>query len=68
MDGKQSLLKTDVRGRVRTPVERREALLDEFERSGLGGPKFAALVGVPLTDQLIKVRTTIRHYVNKSQR
>jgi hypothetical protein len=46
MDGKQSLLKTDVRGRVRTPVERREALLDEFERSGLGGPKFAALVGV----------------------
>jgi hypothetical protein len=46
MEGKQSLLKQDVRGRVRTPVARREALLDEFERSGLGGPKFAALVGV----------------------
>lgn len=28
------------------PAERREALLDEFERSGLSGMKFAALVGV----------------------
>jgi hypothetical protein len=46
MDGNQSLLKRDVRGRVRTPVARREALLDEFELSGVGGPKFAALVGV----------------------
>jgi hypothetical protein len=27
-------------------VKRREALLDEFERSGLSGPAFAALVGV----------------------
>jgi len=46
MERDQSLLKQDVRGRVRTPVKRREALLDEFERSGLSGPKFAALVGV----------------------
>ena len=29
------VLKTDVLGRVRTPAARREALLDEFERSGL---------------------------------
>jgi len=28
------------------PVERQEALLDEFERSGLSGVKFAQLVGV----------------------
>jgi hypothetical protein len=28
------------------PAERRDALLDEFERSGLSGVKFAALVGV----------------------
>ena len=28
------------------PRERREALLDEFERSGLSGAKFAALCGV----------------------
>jgi hypothetical protein len=40
------VLKSDVLGRVRTPPERREALLDEFERSGLTGQKFAALVGV----------------------
>jgi hypothetical protein len=39
-------LKTDTKGRVRVPVERREALLDEFEKSGLSGMKFAALVGV----------------------
>lgn len=40
------VLKTDGRGRVRTPESRREALLDEFERSGLSGIKFAALYGV----------------------
>jgi hypothetical protein len=46
MDEKSKLLKQDVRGRVRTPVERREMLLEEFGRSGLSGPKFAGLVGV----------------------
>jgi DNA-binding transcriptional regulator YiaG len=42
----EQLLKTDARGRVRTPAARRESLLDEFEGSGLSGKKFAALVGV----------------------
>jgi len=42
----QKLMTTDVRGRVRIPDERREALLDEFERSGLSGVKFAQLAGV----------------------
>lgn len=42
----QSLLKQDVRGRVQTPVARREALLAEFARSGVSGAKFAVLVGV----------------------
>jgi hypothetical protein len=42
----RSLLKQDVRGRVQTPTARREELLDEFERGGLSGGKFAALVGV----------------------
>jgi hypothetical protein len=41
-----AILKTDGRGRVRTPASRRESLLDEFDRSGLSGAKFAALVGV----------------------
>lgn len=40
------VLKTDELGRVRTPPERREKLLDEFERSGLSGAKFAALAGI----------------------
>ena len=39
-------LKSDTRGRVRTPRARQEALLDEFEQSGLSGAKFAALVGI----------------------
>ena len=40
------ILKTDGRGRVQTPAARREEILDEFERSGLSGKKFAALVGI----------------------
>jgi len=42
----QEILKTDTRGRVRTPVRRREALLDEFDRSGVSAKKFALLVGI----------------------
>jgi len=42
----QNLLQSDARGRVRVPVERREGLLDEFERSGMSGVKFARLAGI----------------------
>jgi hypothetical protein len=42
----ETILKIDVLGRVKTPGERRERLLDEFEKSGLTGQKFAALVGI----------------------
>jgi len=41
-----TILKTDEVGRVRTSAARRESLLDEFERSGLSGTKFAALAGI----------------------
>ena len=41
-----AVIKTDELGRVRTPAERREGLLDEFERSGLSGQKFAALARI----------------------
>jgi hypothetical protein len=44
--GREVVLKTDALGRVRTPVERRQSLLEEFGRSGLSGAKFAALAGV----------------------
>jgi hypothetical protein len=40
------ILKSDALGRVRTPRQRRGQLLEEFERSGLTGMKFAALVGI----------------------
>ena len=40
------LIKTDSRGRLRMSAERRTSLLDEFERSGLSGAKFAALMGL----------------------
>lgn len=42
----EAVIKTDVLGRARTSVERREQLLDEFERSGLSAVKYAQLVGV----------------------
>jgi hypothetical protein len=41
-----AFIKTDQTGRVRTPVDRRASLLEEFDRSGLSGPKFAALAGI----------------------
>ena len=40
------VLKQDVLGRVKMPQARREQLLDEFERSGLPGLKFAELTGI----------------------
>ena len=43
---KPVILKTDRRGRLRTSMAQREALLDAYERSGLSGMKFAALHGV----------------------
>lgn len=42
----ETILKSDAVGRVRTPAERRESLLDEFEKSGLSGAKFAELAGI----------------------
>lgn len=46
MHSGDQILKTDELGRMRTPRERQERLLDEFEQSGLSGAKFAALVGI----------------------
>ena len=40
------VLKQDARGRVLVTDERREALLDEFERSGASGAKFARMAGI----------------------
>jgi transposase-like protein len=40
------VLKQDRRGRVRVPQERREALLEEFARSGLSAAAFAQMAGI----------------------
>jgi hypothetical protein len=48
-DTAEQILKTDVLGRVRSPRQRREQVLDEFERSGLSGAKFAELTGIKYT-------------------
>jgi hypothetical protein len=34
-DGPSGILKSDKLGRVQGPAERREAILEEFERSGM---------------------------------
>jgi transposase-like protein len=44
--GQDEILKTDTRGRVRTSRERREAILDDFERSGISGAAYARLHGI----------------------
>ena len=46
LNGEGAILKTDTKGRVRITPQRREGLLDEFERSGLSGTKFAELAGI----------------------
>jgi hypothetical protein len=42
----EELLKVDALGRVWTGAERREWLLDEFERSGVTGADFARIAGI----------------------
>ena len=46
MNPTDRILKVDVAGRVWTPRELREAVLDEFERSGMPATEFAAHLGV----------------------
>ena len=40
------VLKRDGGGRIMVPLARQVELVQEFERSGLSGPKFAALAGL----------------------
>ncbi|HES57829.1 MAG TPA: IS66 family insertion sequence hypothetical protein [Firmicutes bacterium] len=48
-NGEVELLATDELGRVRTPAAKREAILDEFERSGMTAIRFAKHIGVKYT-------------------
>ena len=49
IDNDTLILKTDVLGRVRMPADRREAILDAFEQSGMSGQAFAKQIGVKYT-------------------
>ena len=51
------VLKQDVLGRAKTPKARREQLLDEFERSGLPGLKFAELAGIKYQTFVLELTT-----------
>jgi len=55
------IFKTDTAGRVRVSRARREALLDEFERSGASGAQFAAYVGVKYSTFAYWVSQRRRH-------
>ena len=46
VDERLEILKTDALGRVQTTREQRELFLDEFDRSGVSGPKFAEVHGI----------------------
>lgn len=46
MNKEAMILKSDAGGRMFLPVERQVELVREFERSGLSGPRFAALAGL----------------------
>lgn len=46
MNKEAIVLKSDGAGRVQTPVDRQIAVVREFERSGLSGPRFAAMAGI----------------------
>ena len=43
------ILSQDVRGRVLITRERRESLLEEYDRSGMSGVRFAKYVGIKYT-------------------
>ena len=44
--GTDIVLKADRLGRIKTPADRRAAILEEYDRSGMGGPAFAKHYGI----------------------
>jgi DNA-binding transcriptional regulator YiaG len=54
------IFKRDTMGRVRVSRARREALLDEYERSGISGVQFANYVGIKYS--------TLANWIQKRQR
>jgi hypothetical protein len=44
--GTDIVLKADRLGRIKTPADRRAAILEEYDRSGMSGPAFAGHYGI----------------------
>ena len=65
----EQVLKVDEAGRVWTPRELREAVLDEFERSGMPATQFAARLGVkyPTFASWVQQRRKLRGEAKSSQ-
>jgi len=70
MEQTDRVLKQDAAGRVWTPPERREVVLDEFERSGLPAAQFAARIGVkyPTFANWVQKRRQARDGAQASER
>jgi transposase-like protein len=45
--GGRSILKRDKKCRVRSTADQRQEMLEQFARSGLSGPEFARVAGLP---------------------
>jgi hypothetical protein len=50
------ILSQDARGRVLVTRERRDALLEEYDRSGMSGVRFAKYVGIKYTTLAIGLK------------
>ena len=48
-ESEEKILKLDTLGKVRTSRERREAIHDDFKKSGMSGAAYARVRGIPDT-------------------
>jgi hypothetical protein len=55
------ILSQDARGRILVPRERRESLLEEYDRSGMSGVRFAQFVGIKYTTLAYWLRSRRGH-------
>ena len=55
------ILSQDAQGRVLVSRERREALLEEYDRSGMSGVKFAQYVGIKYSTLAYWLQSRRRH-------
>ena len=55
------ILSQDARGRVLVSRERRESLLEEYDRSGMSGVKFARYVGIKYSTLAYWLQSRRRH-------